>query len=705
MGSRVTQHPAIPEPTQHNYVEVLRAIKESLEIGRTDKRGDPMDQWVTKRELQKAGVLQSYDESTVRAGGVGPGLNPGGNESEIGGPPTGTGEFLPPFDPNKVRPLPSRPKNVITRTVWDGIQVKWDWPIETDVDWLGAVIWMSATPSFEEGSFLGYATTNAFLHSNIGLSAGDYSIRYYWVAWFAGPGENGEIDNPFGIPGVGRQTEWSPYSYQEGVQGNTAVDPAYVLQTLENRITESEIFDTLNERINLIDYDSEGEQYFTPVQDRILAASQAASGDIYAAIAEVARTSVSDEPGAHEATGEFSVRVDLAGYVVGYGLSAFSRMDTQTGTRSSGSSFVIRAEEFAIASPIEYNIPGFPQFGFKEPDIEFPFIVGKIDDVWTVGINGQLVVDGTITARSLQAETIGAREINAASVWADLVTAERVISNSFKTSNFPAVRVEINGRGESETYPIWFGSGAVSGNYAEGVSEPAFYFTNTGDMVLSGELRVTGPGKFYVGSNDADEWRLEIGGYEGNTLMWVGAGPIDTSDKNPNWLFYIDKDGNAQFRGTVEAKFVSGEISRVTVIHETETINGGIKSDAKTSYTKVSSIPPSAWTELGRWECPESPFDPHLPTMNLAAIFYGNGVKAGAVRVLWKYGGATVELYRTAVDIWNYGGMHSFNATAPQRVGGVSYFIVEFVGFDSGRWTGTGPIYCNRRNGLVMGIR
>ena len=146
-------------------VEVLEQVKESLEIGRTDKRGDPLDQWVTMRDLNAFGLTSVVDTSGVDAGGPGPGF--GGDDNPFDLPPDGTGEFLPPFDLNKPRPLPGRPTNVRTVSLWDSIMVKWDWPDDgPTVDWKGAIVWMSTTPDFQAGSFLGYGSVNFYIHED-----------------------------------------------------------------------------------------------------------------------------------------------------------------------------------------------------------------------------------------------------------------------------------------------------------------------------------------------------------------------------------------------------------------------------------------------------------------------------------------------------------------------------------------------------------
>lgn len=689
MGTRETKHPAIPEPTDDNLLEVVRAIKESLEIGRKDRRGDVLDRWVTIRDLIDGQIITFYDESTVESGGVGPGGQPGGLTPGVPqGPPNPGSVFLQPFDPNKPRNLPPRPTNVHTEALWDSIMVKWDWPdvvAADNVDWFGAVIWVSATPVFTEGSFGGYSRSNFWVHENVGFCTNPAAvtgpgIRYYWVAWFAGPDpDQGTIEYPWGsIPGVGRQTDWTPYHYENGIKGRTSVDPGYVLDILQGEIRESHIYEALNQRINLIDYDEDGNYYSGSIQSRLLSATEGIADGVYGAIAETAGVRWVDG----QLVGSYDVRIDLNGYIVGFGLSALADIDG-LGTPGATSTFIVKADRFAVVMPGKAA--------------QIPFVVGTVDGVPTVGIDGQLVVDGTITARHIEAGSIGAAEVNAVAIWAQMATFDQIYTGALKTNAYPAVRLEINGRGPSETFPLWFGWGQVGGTTIPGLQEPAFFFTNTGDLKLAGDLYVTGQGQFFVGNTDIGEWRLQLGSYDDFTLLYVGAdNPIDLSDEG-NWIFYIDKLGNAKFRGTVEAEFVSGEISRTTILRS----NNGPGRDYTAQDSALRSIPLVTWLNVGEWMLPAPPFDSgHIPYGTFDISMFGAGCRAMEVRISFKIGaGPWQVLTEHVVDIYHYGGTRSASFISRSRVFGVSYVRLEMRVHDGS--TGTSAF----RNGIIMGIR
>jgi predicted phage tail protein len=87
------------------------------------------------------------------------------------------------------------------------------------------------------------------------------------------------------------------------------------------------------------------------------------------------------------------LEVDAGGtkYVSGFGLSN----DGET------SDFIVVADKFAIMAPIADALITDP---LKKKLI--PFAVARVNNTWTVGINGQLVVDGSINARAIDVTSL-----------------------------------------------------------------------------------------------------------------------------------------------------------------------------------------------------------------------------------------------------------------------------------------------------------
>jgi len=93
--------------------------------------------------------------------------------------------------------------------------------------------------------------------------------------------------------------------------------------------------------------------------------------------------------------GEYTIKIDANGKVAGIGLV----------NGPTGSEFAIRADKFYIVYPE----------GDGSVSI-VPFVVGMVNGTSTVGINGALVVDGTILARMIAADAVTADKINVSSL-------------------------------------------------------------------------------------------------------------------------------------------------------------------------------------------------------------------------------------------------------------------------------------------------
>lgn len=694
MGLRKTKIPSIPDPTPENLLAVVKALKEVTEVAEM-KRGDKLDAKVTYRDLIDGGLAAA---GSGLSGGGGAGGNTLGDPSDRNTPGPNSPFLKPPSWKGLV--LPGRPANVHTIAVWDGIQVMWDWP-ESQTDktyWKRAIIWVSPTSSFDNASIAGYSTVNHFTQRNVGLSAFEVigtvtqpGERWYWVAWEGLYNEATQATD---------RSESTPYQWEAGIYGKTAVDPDYALEILTGQVTEAILSLGLSDRIDLIDYDPENPDtpFTTSVQERILSASVSEDG-IYAAIAERARTDTNTSEGKTYATGDWSLRIATSisphdpPMVAGFGLSVMSTLDTTTGQRSSSSAFVVQADKFAVVGRIPYDVHN-PWTTGKNTAPQVPFIIDTVTN--TVGINGDLIVTGSITADSIQARSIGAQQINVQDLIADIVTSEIVMAGQFMTDAPNNFRVEINGQGGPyDQYPLWIGRNTTGG------SGSLFYILaeeGYASLKMGGELFITGAGKFFGGNSANGEQRIEIGGPDDTFVLWAGTGQ-KTAD---NSVFYIDETGKAVFKGTVEAKYVSGEISRTAVINDRGAVTT-IAAPVANDTFKVSDLEEKYWKQAGpNYHLPESPFQPHRPFITISFNMYGLRQKGGAARVQWLPTlGSTIwqTLVQSAFSNLPYGQTHTLCASAPVKTGVESVFRLQVSGFD-GSW-----VTCSERNGIAMGIR
>ena len=124
--------------------------------------------------------------------------------------------------------------------------------------------------------------------------------------------------------------------YAGGINGKpiqTAVDPGRLLDLLTGRITESQLYQSLNSRLDLIDGNGVGSvntrdrAFFDQLNTKITAESSIRTNSI------------------DKISAQYAVRIDLNGYVIGYGLLA----ENVNGQLSS--SFIVRADTFFVGAP------------------------------------------------------------------------------------------------------------------------------------------------------------------------------------------------------------------------------------------------------------------------------------------------------------------------------------------------------------------
>lgn len=158
------------------------------------------------------------------------------------------------------------------------------------------------------------------------------------------------------IRGISKTNQPTVWSDVRGAQ--TSDNPANILAILNNSISINELTDTLQDTI-----------------------ANAGSDAVIAVQEQVDHLNAS-----------YTVKIQSDGYVAGYGLAVTANDGTPT------SSFVVLANNFAFA------IPG--------ATVRYPFIAGLINGVPTVGVNGALVVDGTITATSIDTRGLTIKDMS-----------------------------------------------------------------------------------------------------------------------------------------------------------------------------------------------------------------------------------------------------------------------------------------------------
>ena len=214
--------PSILPVKDQTIAAILRPMKESIEILGSTVSGTPLPggQTIT--------------------GGTNPGL----------GLPSGTGNY----DPTTDYTPPPAPTGFTVTGAYSNIILDWDLP--TYLNHAYAEIWRSTTNILANAVLLGFAPGAVYVDP-----VGNSQTYYYWIRY------------------VSQANVTGPYNAVVGTQGQTALDPGYLLQVLTGAITETQLFSSLGARINLIDAPS---STAGSVNARILTEANARSAAILA---------------------------------------------------------------------------------------------------------------------------------------------------------------------------------------------------------------------------------------------------------------------------------------------------------------------------------------------------------------------------------------------------------------------------------------
>ncbi|MDO4708252.1 MAG: phage tail fiber protein [Pseudomonadota bacterium] len=144
-----------------------------------------------------------------------------------------------------------------------------------------------------------------------------------------------------------------------------------------------------------------------------------------------------------------------------------------------GSDFIITADRFAVVHP-QYTQGG------HLAQVKVPFIVGHINGQTTVGINGQLVVDGSVTADKITCQSLSALSANMGEVNGGTFRTH-TLDSAGNIADPTEFRAEISNQGQ---WPIWVGAGVKNQNNA------VFWVDRQGNAGFSGVVN----GAYITGS-------------------------------------------------------------------------------------------------------------------------------------------------------------------------------------------------------------
>ena len=111
--SRETKVPAIPDIREDNVLEVLRAVKSTLEV-REGHLGDPLDKGATLRNLVDLNLAEQGTTRTASGGTLG--------AAPVGGQPPGAVTY----DPTKDFTTPPAPTGLVAKGGLTNVYLQWD---------------------------------------------------------------------------------------------------------------------------------------------------------------------------------------------------------------------------------------------------------------------------------------------------------------------------------------------------------------------------------------------------------------------------------------------------------------------------------------------------------------------------------------------------------------------------------------------------
>lgn len=428
--SAETRVPSIPAVSSANLQSVASAIKMLLDV-REGRAGDPLDANVTYRDLLQSGLAQLRGGWTINSGSPSP-VIPAGSD------PDG-------YNPVLDFTTPPAPTGFTATGLFAVVQLQWTRPTYRNHSY--AEVWRSSTNVIGNAVLIG-TTDTSFYTDSIG-SSGQF---FYWVRF------------------VSQANITGPYNATGGTLAQTATNPDLVLQSLVGQISETELNQSLTSRINLVDGPS---SLSGSVNARILSESQArSSGDsalassinslsatvssnqsaLSAAISteSQARASADSALSSQIATlssaissneldlsaaleieavtrastddgllAQFTVKVDVNGYVSGFGLASTAR------DARAISSFIVRADNFLIGSPTGPGITPADPFIVRTT----PTTIGGVSVPVGVYISDAFIQNGTITnakIANLAVDNAKIANIDAAKINAGFISADRI---------------------------------------------------------------------------------------------------------------------------------------------------------------------------------------------------------------------------------------------------------------------------------------
>lgn len=684
MSTRETQVPAIPDIRDDNVTDVLRAIKNVLQV-REGLLGNVLDQYVTWRDLGDVDLVAAGGTSTLTNGTRVPVIgNAGGGTSGNSG-----------YDPTTDLNTPPQPTGLTASASFSNVYLSW-----TGAGYANHAyteIWRSTTDVIGNAVRIGSTISNVYADA-----AQEGQTYYYWIRF------------------VSQADIHGPYNATSGVSATTATNPATIVSLLQGQITETQLFSSLNARINLIDGSA---SLAGSVAARIYAEQVARESGDSANASSI--STLSTTVGGHTTSistlttttnglsGQYTVKIDNNGYVAGFGLASTVSNGTPT------SIFMVTADKFAIAntstSPVQVSSIAL-NFGGNYINTSSPHGFGVGDKVSFQNIPGysgtynvsavinstQFMISNyvpysTVTASSVVSKAWVPFIVDSGKVYIDTAVIKDASISSAKINNLTADKITTG----SLTAAINVNTGYIFGgtNPSSGATIGTSYF-GTGYFLGA----YGGVNQLFVGSPTQNLlWNgtsLSVKGTINALAGYIGQNIIDaTGISSPNYVsgstgWSVNKDGGAEFNNvSVRGTVIVGSSPAIDATNSLRMTGSGVRlySDGKVVMGNA--------TKSVVWNNSDLAINGMLSAGNATVTVVGPG---------WWYGPG----WRVTQDLI------SFTVSRPTRIligghfiigndiaNGINYmqatapiaFLIEVVtsGYGGGSVVDSMPVYCD----------
>jgi hypothetical protein len=282
--------------------------------------------------------------------------------------------------------------------------------------------------------------------------------KYYWIRFVSFAG----VAGPFAPAGV-------------GVSGRVMLDPAAILDAMTEEVINTPLYNRLS-RILHIPEDIRAQLFANPdtpnsgaltrflhdntqaVREDLLGLQGSVFGtdgeyQEFLALNQTLNSIVQNVDGSIDQLWTVRMQNSVGGrtYAAGFGLGV--RYDNEDGTFESD--FIVSAGRFSIMSPIEEN-------GLEEVEPVIPFIVNTTTSPPTIGVRGNLIVNGLVAADeaefgNLTATTAFVQHMTAQTMRAELIVGNRIIAGLAPESGDDDTqwRVELNAISQGPPIRYW----------------------------------------------------------------------------------------------------------------------------------------------------------------------------------------------------------------------------------------------------------